>query len=111
MIKDFIIQNWQWLACILISFISCIVHLIQKRPVARSLAEQVQWIISNLIPGFIVEAEKTAKPGEQKLDYVINRAIASLQAYMLCDEKELQTARVLFANGIERILATPRKKV
>lgn len=112
MIKDFIIQNWQWLACILISFISCIVHLIQKRPVARSLKDWVDFIIAEYLPQDIVNAEKLSPcSGDTKKADALSHALNTLKCFICLTEADEAFAIEHFSQAIERILSTPRKKV
>lgn len=107
---DFIKENWLILSTILISGLSFLIHLFQKRPKANSLFTAVDMITSDYLPEFILEAEKTGYLGEKKKEIVIDKCLALLKRMIKCDDEAINQAIKLFGIYIEKILATPRKK-
>ena len=107
----FLQDNWQWLAAILISFLSFLVHLIQKRPVARNLKDWCDFIVTNYLPQQIINAEKLSPcSGETKKADVLEHAINTLGLFIKLSDSDKDFAVDVFSRAIENILATPRKK-
>ena len=109
-IVTFIVNNWQLVLAAFLAFCSFIMALIRKRPSAWNLADYIRLIISQFLPGYILDAEKTGFTGERKKELVLSHCMKALKGFVTCNDKELDEAYCQFENALELILKTPRKK-
>lgn len=87
-----------------------ILQLVKKRPKAYSVLQYIEQVICEDLPDLIVAAEKTGMTGDKKLQFVIDRAIKSLERFVTLDVKSQASAERVFTHAVESILSTPRKK-
>lgn len=106
-ILEFCGQNWQFLVCVLVAVFEAIVLFIRTK---KSKLLLFQDIVSSL-PSFIKDAEEVGESGENKLLYVLDRAIALLEVHTGQKRSVLLKAYSdLIIDKVEEILSTPQKK-
>lgn len=106
-ILEFCGQNWTYLVAVLLAVVEIFILFVRTKKSRQFLLSD---LTSNL-PTFICEAEVKCESGEEKLKYVLTRAIEWLHV-----ETGISPIRLmrLFSDKIvsatESILATPQKK-
>ena len=109
-IITFLVDNWQPILSAFLSFVALILVIVKKRPQAYSIGDYVRLIVSQFLPGYICDAERTGMTGDRKREHVLNQCMKALKGFVRADDKELEECYVQFTNAIESILSTPRKK-
>lgn len=106
----FLVEHWQLLLGAFLCLCSLVVSLIKKRPSAYNLGDYVRLICAQFLPEYIKDAEATNMTGARKRELVLSKCIKSLKGFCRCSDKDLEEAYVAFADQLEEILTTPRKK-
>ena len=107
---EFLVENWQPLVAGLLAVISFICALVRKKPSAWSLSDYVRLIEAQFLPTYIIDAEQSGFSGNRKKEIVLSKCMKALKGFIRCDDKQLDSAYVQFADALEVILSTPRKK-
>lgn len=109
MIKDFIVQNWYYIALIFIAICNMILLICKKNKVVQE--DTLFTKLLEILPVMIRRAEDTGLDGVNKLTFVIDTAMSWLADYTgkntACIRATYQE-RVITA--VENILSTPEKK-
>ena len=112
--KEFLIQNWQYVAAICFSAISIALStilIIKKSGGKISVWDAIKSVILEQIPSYIAIVE-TEGHGEEKKNKVLNMALkeaADKLGRSLTDD-ESQMIIALASKQIEVVLAAPQKK-
>lgn len=112
--KEFLIENWQYVAAIFFTAISTVLStilIIKKSGGKVSVWDAIKSVILEQIPSYIAIVE-TEGHGEEKKNKVLNMALkeaADKLGRSLSDE-ETQMIIALASKQIEVILAAPQKK-
>lgn len=109
-IRQFIVDNWQWLCSVVIAIGIFALQLLKKRPDANYWTS-IKEAILEMLPALINAAEKSGLSGERKKVYVLTMVWKFIKASYndidVCVENDL---RKWIDEAIERILTTPTKK-
>ncbi len=112
--KEFLIQNWQYVAAICFAALSTVfstILIIKKSGGKISIWDAVKAVILEKIPSYIAIVE-TEGHGEEKKNSVLNMALreASESLGRKLTEEETQAVIALASKQIETVLAAPQKK-
>lgn len=106
-ILEFCGQNYKFIVAISLAIFE-ILFLFFRTKKNRSLV--LQSVVGNL-PDYILDAEFTFTKGEDKIQFVLSKAIDFLEAETGCSRsKLLRVYGDLIVKAIETILSTPQKK-
>ena len=107
--KEFFVQNWYYIAVLLIAICNMILLICKKNKVVQE--DSLFTKLLEILPAMIRRAEDTGLDGANKLVFVVDTAISWLADYTgkntACIRATYQE-RVITA--IENILSTPEKK-
>lgn len=111
-IKQFILDNWKFVAEIILFVAVSIIAIIKGRKKGYSFADVLLGLISEKLPEWIKKSETEGGTGEQKKVGVINAALnfASKILGRKLSEEETSFLVTKSSELIENILSTPQKK-
>lgn len=106
-ILDFCGQNYKFLVAIALAIFE-ILFLFFRTKKSRSFV--FQSVVAQL-PDYIIDAESTFTKGQDKIQFVLTKAIDFLESETGCSRsKLLRVYGDLIVKAIETILSTPQKK-
>lgn len=112
-IKNFIVDNWQFISIALIIICNVFLFLIRRKEKKTSFDVALENFLINL-PLFVIQAEKIygAGAGHSKLDYVLSQCFSKLEnelgRTLTCSEKKQIDREINYQ--INAILSAPVKK-
>ena len=105
---DFIVNNWQFLAALVVAIVQIIILLVRRN---IKLVDSALTGLMSVLPGYINQAESFASDGKDKFNFVLGQSVNYLveatgkdQAYVI------NKYYVIIESLIEAILSTPQKK-
>ena len=107
----FLVNNWQWLLTALLAFISFIIHLVSKRPLADCFNKVFDgYLAFQFVHDMNYAETRFPGDGKAKKQYVINQCLEYFSKYIKLDDyyKKLVTSSISIM--IENALSVPRKK-
>ena len=106
--KDFLIENYSWIASLLVGLISLIVVTFRKTKIV--MKDTAFEEVLSAIPSFMIMAEKSGKSGKEKKELVVGLAFEYLAKLTGKEITELVDYSKKISDAIEMILSTPVKK-
>lgn len=110
--KEFFAENWKFIIYLAVAILGIVITILKKSKLVNKIVDTPFERVLALLPGLIVEAEKTGGTGSDKSNFVISRALAIYQKLV---EHELSYGELVeynhrFTDALEKILETPQKK-
>lgn len=107
--KEFLVQNWYYLALILIALCNMILLIFKKLKITQ--VDNIFTKLLEVLPIMIRKAEETGLDGKTKLSFVLDLALDWLKDYTGKERVELRSEYYdRLISCVENILSTPEKK-
>lgn len=110
---DFIVENWQWLITLIMTFLAVFTALLKKKKIVVSdiFADAVNMVLIKL-PEFIKSMEISELEGKDKKQLVITACFQYITTILNRDLESYETSYLegILSTSIEKILSTPTKK-